>query len=133
MSSFFKGGFTMRILRMMTRIISGLSISLLLPLVLLLPVVAFANGGGGKNLGALAGAHYGYLDNGNQNGGGDNQGGDNQGGDNQGGGGGAPAGVGPGGAGPAVVADPAPEINMASINSAMALLVGGAMWLRHRK
>jgi hypothetical protein len=86
-------------------------------------MLVFANGNGGVD-GDNNGNHYGEIKNGNNG----HNGGDDSGGDG-GSGGAAPSGL-TGGAAPV---DAAPEISMATINSAMALLVGGAMWLRHRK
>jgi hypothetical protein len=119
----------MRIRRIVNRIIRCISISLLLPLVLALPLVAFAPGNNGNHGNGNNGNH-GNGNNGEHGNGNRGKHGGDDGGGNDGG----------GGAGPALPlvgaadsGDSAPEINLASINAAMALLVGGAMWLRHRK
>jgi hypothetical protein len=107
----------MRIRRIVTRIIKWGSISIVLPLVLALPLALFAGNGTDNGNGNGGDPGNGHVDDGNGNGGDPGDGG-------SGGGGNLLAPAAP---------DNAPEINMASIDSAMALLVGGAMWLRHRK
>ena len=107
----------MKICGLISRLSRWLCIAVVLPLALATPMLLFAQGNGGVD-GDNNGNHYGEIKNGNNG----HNGGDD-------GGSSGPLITGGGGAAPAA----APEINMATINSAMALLVGGAMWLRHRK
>ena len=108
----------MRIRGLVSRFGRWLSVAIILPLALAMPMLVFAQGNGGVD-GDNNGNHYGEIKNGNNGHNGDD-------GDS---GSAGPLITGEGGAAPAA----APEINMATINSAMALLVGGSMWLRHRK
>ena len=125
----------MKIRGLTSRMARWLSVVIVLPLALAMPMLLFANGNGGVD-GDNNGNHYGQIKNGDKDND-NNQGNENNGnrgghdGDDDNGGSSGPLVTStdvPGGA-PAA----APEINMATINSAMALLVGGAMWLRHRK
>src|SRR5215467_14741723 len=98
----YRRGFAMNFSRLISRMTRWVSVAIVLPLALAMPMLVFAQGNGGLG-GDNNGNHYGEIKNGNNG----HNGGDD-------GGSAGPLIVGGGDAAPAA----APEINMATINSA---------------